>query len=41
MRRSILSLSLDDARRVIAAGELKATEMGTPYNIAVSDAAVW
>jgi uncharacterized protein GlcG (DUF336 family) len=38
MRRSALSLNLDDARRIIAAGELKATEMGTPYNIAVTDA---
>jgi uncharacterized protein GlcG (DUF336 family) len=38
MTRSTLSLNLDDARRVIAAGELKATELGTPYNIAVTDA---
>ena len=38
MTRSALSLSLDDARRIIAAGELKATEIGTPYNIAVTDA---
>jgi hypothetical protein len=38
MTRSTLSLNLDDARRIIAAGELKATEMGTPYNIAVTDA---
>jgi len=38
MTRSALSLSLDDARRIIAAGELKASEIGTPYNIAVADA---
>ena len=38
MTRSTLSLNLDDARRIIAAGELKATELGTPYNIAVTDA---
>jgi uncharacterized protein GlcG (DUF336 family) len=38
MTRSSLSLNLDDARRVIATGELKATELGTPYNIAVTDA---
>jgi uncharacterized protein GlcG (DUF336 family) len=38
MTRSISSLSLDDARRIIAAGEIKATEMGIPYNIAVTDA---
>src|SRR5580704_15564999 len=38
MTRSALSLNLDDARRIIAAGELKATEMGTPYNIDVTDA---
>ena len=30
MTRSALSLNLDDARRIIAAGKLKATEMGTP-----------
>ena len=38
MTRSALSLGLDDARRIIAAAELKATEMGTPYSIAVTDA---
>jgi uncharacterized protein GlcG (DUF336 family) len=38
MTRSALTLNLDDARRIIAAGELKATEIGTPYNIAVTDA---
>ena len=38
MTRSALSLNLDDARRIIAAGERKAIEIGTPYNIAVADA---
>lgn len=32
------SVSLDDARRVIAAGEDKAREIGQPQNIAVVDA---
>lgn len=32
------SVSLDDARRVIAAGEAKAREIGQPQNIAVVDA---
>ena len=32
------SVSLDDARRVIAAGEAKAGEIGSPSNIAVVDA---
>lgn len=32
------SVSLDDARRVIAAGEEKAREIGQPQNIAVVDA---
>jgi uncharacterized protein GlcG (DUF336 family) len=32
------SLDLADARRLIAAGERKATEIGIPYNIAVTDA---
>ena len=31
-------VSLDDARRVIAAGEEKAREIGQPVNIAVADA---
>lgn len=31
------SVSLDDARRVIAAGEAKAKEIGSPSNIAVVD----
>jgi uncharacterized protein GlcG (DUF336 family) len=38
MSRSILSLDLADARRLIAAGEKKAIELGVPYNIAVVDA---
>jgi uncharacterized protein GlcG (DUF336 family) len=38
MTRSALSLSLDDARRIIAAGERKADEMRTPCSIAVADA---
>jgi uncharacterized protein GlcG (DUF336 family) len=33
-----LSMSLDDARRVIAAGEAKAGEIKSPSNIAVVDA---
>jgi uncharacterized protein GlcG (DUF336 family) len=36
--RSSLSLDLADARRIIAAGERKAIEIGVPYNIAVADA---
>jgi uncharacterized protein GlcG (DUF336 family) len=36
--RKVLSLDLADARRIIAAGERKATEIRTPYNIAVVDA---
>ena len=38
MPRPIFSLDLADARRIIAAGERKATEMRIPYNIAVIDA---
>jgi uncharacterized protein GlcG (DUF336 family) len=38
MSRSTLSLDLADARRLIAAGEKKAVELGIPYNIAVVDA---
>src|SRR5580658_9164088 len=38
MSRSIVSLNLADARRIIAAGERKATELRIPYNIAVVDA---
>lgn len=38
MPRQIASLTLADARGLIAAGEKKATELGIPYNIAVVDA---
>jgi uncharacterized protein GlcG (DUF336 family) len=38
MPRQISSLSLADARRLIAAGESKAVELRIPYNIAVVDA---
>jgi uncharacterized protein GlcG (DUF336 family) len=38
MPRQVLSLTLEDARRVIAAGERKAIELKIPYNIAVVDA---
>lgn len=37
MTRTTVSLSLDDARKIIAAGERKAVEVGIPYNIAVVD----
>ena len=35
---TLQTVSLDDARRVIAAGEEKAREIGQPMNIAVADA---
>jgi uncharacterized protein GlcG (DUF336 family) len=38
MTRKAFSLDLADARRIIAAGERQAMEMGIPYNIAVADA---
>ncbi len=38
MTRQITSLSLADAKSIIAAGERQATELGIPYNIAVVDA---
>ena len=38
MPASIQTLTLADARRVIAAGEAKAAEIGVPYNLAVADA---
>jgi uncharacterized protein GlcG (DUF336 family) len=38
MTRAAVSLDLANARRIIAAGERKAIEMGIPYNIAVADA---
>src|SRR3954463_5058410 len=34
----MVSLSLADARQMIAAGERKAQELGIPYNLAVVDA---
>jgi uncharacterized protein GlcG (DUF336 family) len=37
MTRSAVSLDLADARRMIAAGERKASELGIPYSIAVAD----
>jgi uncharacterized protein GlcG (DUF336 family) len=38
MARAALSLDLADARRIIAAGERRAIDIGIPYNIAVTDA---
>jgi uncharacterized protein GlcG (DUF336 family) len=38
MSRSAVSLDLADARRIIAAAERRASELGIPYNIAVADA---
>jgi uncharacterized protein GlcG (DUF336 family) len=38
MPRQINTLTLADARQIIAAGERKAQELGIPYNIAVVDA---
>jgi uncharacterized protein GlcG (DUF336 family) len=38
MPKQFTSLTLADARRIIAAGEKKATELGIPYNLAVADA---
>ena len=38
MTKTVASISLADARRVIAAGEAAATELGQPSNIAVVDA---
>jgi uncharacterized protein GlcG (DUF336 family) len=38
MTRPAVTLDLADARRIIAAGERKALELGIPYNIAVADA---
>jgi uncharacterized protein GlcG (DUF336 family) len=39
MSRQSPTLTLSDARAIIAAGERKAQELGVPYNIAVVDAA--
>lgn len=38
MPRSFTTLTLDDAKRMLQAGEAKAAEIGLPYNIAVVDA---
>jgi uncharacterized protein GlcG (DUF336 family) len=38
MPRQIMTLSLADAREIIAAGERKAQALGIPYNLAVVDA---
>lgn len=38
MTGKVLGISLEDARRVIRAGQEKANEMGVPMNIAVVDA---
>src|ERR1700744_3770437 len=38
MPRQLISLNLADARKIIAAGEKKAQELGVPYNLAVVDA---
>ena len=38
MPREVVSLSLEDARQAIAAGERKVLELKVPYNIAVVDA---
>jgi uncharacterized protein GlcG (DUF336 family) len=38
MTISLISLTLSDARIMIAAGEAKAGELGIPYNLAVVDA---
>ena len=38
MSYQLASLSLADARQILAAGEKKAEEIGVPYNIAVVDA---
>ncbi len=38
MTHQVVSLSLSDARMLIAAAEKKAKELGIPYNIAVVDA---
>ena len=38
MPQAIQSLTLNEARQIIAAGETKADELGVPYNLAVVDA---
>ncbi len=37
MPREVTTLTLEDARKIIAAGESKALEIGVPYNLAVVD----
>jgi uncharacterized protein GlcG (DUF336 family) len=38
MPRTLETLSLQDAKRMLAAGERKADQIGIPYNIAAVDA---
>ncbi|MFY9983764.1 MAG: heme-binding protein [Chthoniobacterales bacterium] len=38
MPKTLETLSLPDAKRMLAAGEAKAEQIGIPYNIAVVDA---
>ncbi|MBV9841801.1 MAG: heme-binding protein [Sphingomonadaceae bacterium] len=38
MPTTVTSLSLEDAKTLIAAGEAKAEQLGVPYNLAVVDA---
>jgi uncharacterized protein GlcG (DUF336 family) len=38
MPKTFETLSLQDAKRMLAAGEAKAEQIGIPYNIAVVDA---
>ena len=38
MPRTYSTLTLDDAKRMLQAGEAKAAEIGLPYNIAIVDA---
>lgn len=37
-REQVIAMKLEDARRIIAAAEKKATELGQPMNVAVADA---
>lgn len=41
MPRALQTLTLDEARRVVAAGEAAAARLALPYNIAVVDAGGW
>ncbi|WP_213807381.1 heme-binding protein [Granulicella sp. dw_53] len=38
MPRTYVTLTLEDAKRILSAGEAKAISLGVPYNIAVVDA---